>query len=112
MMLILFLLICAQTTPSDERKAEDPKTETTEAKPADSNKRIELNLLGAADTQAGESRRNENIQFNLVDNNALKELNIRLGTTATIVQEFRADRNYFGAEFGNPPSPVLHVAPA
>ena len=64
-------------------------------------KRVELNLLGQTDAAAGESRRNENIQFNLVDNNALKELNVRLGTTATIVTEFRPERNYFGAEFGN-----------
>jgi hypothetical protein len=51
-------------------------------------RRTELNLLGATDSAAGESRRNENIQFNLIDNNALKYLNIRLGTTATIVGEF------------------------
>ena len=44
-----------------------------------------------------------------MDNNALKELNIRLGATATIVQEFRPERNYFSTEFGNPPSAVLHV---
>ncbi|MDP2999988.1 MAG: TonB-dependent receptor [Bryobacterales bacterium] len=73
-------------------------------------KRVELNLLGQTDAAAGESRRNENIQFNLVDNNALKELNVRLGTTATIVTEFRPERNYFGAEFGNPPGAPLHVA--
>ncbi|MBI3472174.1 MAG: hypothetical protein HY013_12530, partial [Candidatus Solibacter usitatus] len=77
-------------------------------KPAESSKRIELNLLGATDTAAGESRRNENIQFNLVDNNPLKELNVRLGTTATI-HEFRAERGYFGAEFGNAPTAVLHL---
>lgn len=75
-------------------------------------KRVDLNLLGAADTNAGESRRNENVQFNLVDNNALKELNIRLGTTATIVREFHASRNYYGAEFGNPPGAVLHISPS
>ncbi|MCL5744566.1 MAG: hypothetical protein M1541_11670, partial [Acidobacteria bacterium] len=75
------------------------------------NKRIELNLLGITDSSAGESLRNENIQFNLVDNNALKELNVRMGTTATIIQEFRPDRGYFGAEFGNAPSSILHVAP-
>lgn len=68
------------------------------------NQRLELNLLGRTDAAAGESRRNENIQFNLVDNNALKELNVRLGTTATIVTEFRAERGYFGAEFGNAPA--------
>ena len=70
---------------------------------------MELNLIGKTNTAAGESRRNENIQFNLVDNNALKEMNIRLGATATIVQEVRPERGYFSAEFGNPPSPVLHV---
>lgn len=79
---------------------------------ADAQKRVELNLLGKEDTAKGESRRNENIQFNLVDNNALKELNVRLGATATLVQEFQADRGYFGAEFGNPPSPVIHLTAA
>jgi hypothetical protein len=73
-------------------------------------KRIELNLLGKTDAASGESRRNENIQFNLVDNNALKELNVRLGTSATI-HDFQPERGYFGAEFGNPPSTVPHLAP-
>jgi hypothetical protein len=73
--------------------------------------RTQLNLLGAADTKSGESRRNENVQFNLVDNNAQKELNIRVGTTATAVTEFNPARNYFGAEFGEAPTPVLHSAP-
>ncbi|MCC7175762.1 MAG: hypothetical protein IT159_11245 [Bryobacterales bacterium] len=73
--------------------------------------RTKLNLLGQTDAQSGESRRNENVQFNLVDNNLLRELNTRLGTTATIVTEFRPDRNYFGAEYGNAPGGPLHVAP-
>ena len=50
-------------------------------------RRTDLNLLNKTDTAAGESRRNENVQFNLIDNNALKELNIRLGTTATLIEE-------------------------
>lgn len=81
------------------------------AAPPEPNKRLELNLLGQTDAAAGESRRNENLPFNLVDNNALKELNVRLGTTATIIREFRPERNYFGAEFGNLPVAPLH-APA
>jgi hypothetical protein len=86
----------------------EPERRSGERPPeGDGGKRIELNLLGKTDAAAGESRRNENIQFNLVDNNALKELNIRLGTTATIVREFNPARSYFGAEFGSPPSPVL-----
>ena len=77
----------------------------------DAQKHVELNLLGKEDAAKGESRRNENIQFNLVDNNALKELNVRLGATATLVEEFRADRGYFGAEFGTPaPGPIALAA--
>ncbi len=79
---------------------------------ADAQKRVELNLLGKEDTAKGEGRRNENVQFNLVDNNALKELNVRLGATATLVQEFRADRGYFGAEFGNPAAAPAHLSAA
>jgi hypothetical protein len=66
--------------------------------------RTQLNLLGQTDSAAGESRRNENIQFNLIDNNALKELNTRLGVTATFVSVFEVNRNYFGAEYGTPPT--------
>jgi hypothetical protein len=72
-------------------------------------RRTELNLMGKTDTGAGESRRNENVHFNPIDNNSLKELNVRLGATATIITEFRPERGYFSAEFGNAPSPVLHV---
>ena len=75
-------------------------------------KRTELNLLGQTDVQAGESRRNENIQFNLIDNNALKELNGRLGTAATATSEFRPELRYFGTEFGNKPSGLIQLDPA
>ena len=81
-----------------------------EAKASEAGKRIELNLLGKTDTEAGESRRNENVLFNLIDNNVLKELNVRLGVTATITSEFRPERNYFGTEFGVPSPAPLHVA--
>jgi hypothetical protein len=93
-----------------------PTPETTKpaatSESSESRKRVELNLLGKEDTSAGESRRNENIQFNLVDNNALKELNIRVGASATVVDQFRPERGYFGSEFGNPPSATLHVQPS
>src|SRR4051794_29131696 len=76
-------------------------------------KRVELNLLGATDTSRGESKRNENVPFNLIDNNALRELNARLGTSATIVTEFRPELKYFGTEFGNAPGGMVHLdAPA
>ena len=100
-------LLCGEgrtpAPPPDASPAPDPKPG------AEGNKRVELNLLGHTDAQAGESRRNENLQFNLIDNNALKELSVRLGTTATIVEEFQPERNYFGVEFGNSPTAVLQV---
>ncbi len=74
--------------------------------------RTTLNLLGEVDSSSGESRRNENVEITLIDNNVLKELNIRMGTTATIVQDFDADKGYFGREFGGQPSRQVHLAPS
>ncbi len=91
--------------PAEKPKEEDPK-------PAEANKRVELNMLGKTDSASGESRRNENVQFNLVDNGALKELNVRLGTTATLVSEFNPASNYFGAEFGNSPRSAISLPAA
>jgi hypothetical protein len=88
---------------SDEAGLPDPTA-------ADVRQRTQLNLLGRTDTSSGESRRNENVQFNLVDNNALKELNIRLGTSATIIDTFQPERRYYGAEFGNAPTAPVHLA--
>ena len=74
--------------------------------------RTELNLLGEVDSGSGESRRNENVQLTLVDNNVQKEINIRMGTSATIVREFDASQGYFGSEFGNPPTRPIHITPS
>jgi hypothetical protein len=78
----------------------------------DNRTRLELNLLGKENTAAGEGRRNENVQFNLVDNNVIKELNIRLGATATIIEQFNPELSFYSAEFGNPPSAVLRLSRA
>ncbi len=85
------------------------KSNDTEAKPSDSGKQSDVNLLGKADTAVGESRRNENVQFNLIDNYSLKEANLRLGTTATIVNEFKVEQGYFGAEFGTAPKTLITI---
>ena len=52
------------------------------------------------------------MQFNLVDNNVIKELNIRLGATATIIEQFNPELSFYSAEFGNPPSAVLRLSRA
>jgi hypothetical protein len=108
---LLALSAGAQQRPAQpqQEKAGSEKPAEIENKQPEVNKRIEMNLLGKTDAAAGESRRNENIQFNLVNNNALKDLNVRLGTTATIVREFDPDNSYFGAEFGNAPKSSIAV---
>src|ERR1041385_2032661 len=95
------------------------KVRSTEAAPEtptppvpSEDKRTELNLLGKTEVQAGESRRNENVQFNLIDNNALKELNARLGSSATVTPAFQPEFRYFGTEFGNKPSGPMHISQA
>ena len=104
--MVLCPLTCqGQSAPAP---AKPESAETAPQPPAD-DKRTELNLLGKTDVQAGESRRNENIQFNLIDNNALKELNARLGTSATVTSEFLPEFRYYGSEFGNKPSPSVHL---
>ena len=96
--------------PGESTDSRDPQDAAGFTKSSTLDQRTEINLLGQTDTGAGESRRNENIQFNLVDNNALKELRVRLGTTATIIEEFKPTGGYFGAEFGASPKGQLHVS--
>src|SRR5437899_5302999 len=99
--------VATQEKPSAEVA---PETPTPEA-PAD-DKRTELNLIGKTEVQTGESRRNENVQFNLIDNNALKELNVRLGSIGTVTRVCQPEFRYFGTEFGNKPSGPMHLGPA
>ena len=92
---------------------EDTNSEQTPS-PAgqeDANSRTELNLLGEVDVEAGESRRNENVRISLIDNNVLKELNKRVGTTATLVQELDPEKGYFGGEYGGSPASPIHLIP-
>ena len=94
--------------------AQEATPPAASAKPADAPppnqvQRTSINLLGQTDAGSGESRRNENVQFNLIDTSTMKELMVRLGTSATIQPEFQADRSYFGAEFGAKPGQPLHL---
>jgi hypothetical protein len=90
--LVLAPLLAAQSVtppnpaPPEPGNAPQPQTQRTS-----------LNLLGRTDANSGESRRNENIQFNLIDTATAKELMVRLGTSATVHSEFHADRSYSAA---------------
>ncbi len=74
--------------------------------------RTRLNLLGEVNSEQGEGRRNENVRLTLIDNNVLRELNERLGISATAVKSFQADRSYWATEYGGQPSRPLHMPPA
>jgi hypothetical protein len=104
MELLLWLaLLLADDPPKPKEEARPIAAQaTTTAAPA--------NLLGRTDTQAGEARRNENLFITAIDNNAAKESNNRLGTTATAVEDFSTAARYFGAEFGLAPTALLHLA--
>lgn len=92
-------------------QTEKPKAAPAPAaeSPAPNQQRLNLNLLGQTDANSGESRRNENVQFNLIDTNTMRELNARVGTTATLIDAFQPDRGYFGSEYGRPPGNPIHL---
>ena len=110
-MSILLPPLACRGAPEQSKSAEAATERPTPRAPGD-DKRTELNLLGKTEVQAGESRRNENVPFNLIDNNALKELNARLGSSATVIPAFQPEFRYFGTEFGNTPSGPIHLSPA
>ncbi len=96
---------------SSATTAENPGSDAAQANNSGPD-RTELNLLGQTDSSAGESRRNENVRITLVDNAVQRELNERLGASATIIKVFKAETSYFGAEIGSSPSAPLHQAHA
>ena len=100
----VMLFAAQQESPKAEAQVEKDTSEKSSpeavaAEESGGRNRAGENLLGQADTSKGEARRNENVQINLLDTNAVRELNVRVGTTATIVQEFVAERGYWAAEY-------------
>lgn len=109
-------LVAQSSTPEDAKPGIVMETvvepaDETRATPVVNAAQTSANLLGQTNTSGGEARRNENVQVNLVDTNAAREVNMRVGTTATIVEEFRPDRDYFSAEYGGSEKAPIHVQP-
>jgi hypothetical protein len=50
--------------------------------------------------------RNENVAINPIDNNAIKELNTRVGITPALITEPKVEQNYYAAEFGRSAAPA------
>ena len=103
----LWFPLLAQAPP---KPTPEPKLEAVPAADgAAQANRTNLNLQGQTNTAGGEGRRNENVQFNAVDTNAARELNKRVGVTATLFEEFGSANGYYGAEFGNAPRTAIHT---
>ncbi len=107
MIVPLLLILLSHQKPSDVPntavRPDRPAAQTAAPAP-------QLNLLGRTDAQSGESRRNENVQFNLIDNNAAKELSKRMGTSATLFETFFPANIYYGREYGGAPSTPIHLS--
>jgi hypothetical protein len=56
----------------------------------------------AAPRMQAAGMRNENVAVNQIDNNAIKEANVRLGVTPTVILEHRAETTHYATEFGRP----------
>src|SRR5688572_32788422 len=55
------------------------------------------------------AQRNENVAVYAIDNNAVKEANIRVGTRATVSQFTSLEGTHFATEHGQAPSEALLV---
>lgn len=98
--------------PPKSAAADKPKIVLESVPPAAAAAGAQVDLAGKTNTEGGEARRNENVQVSLIDTNAQKEMNARLGASATVIEEFRPDRTYFAAEYGGRVAVPIHVAPA
>ncbi|MCX6631020.1 MAG: hypothetical protein NTW28_25690, partial [Candidatus Solibacter sp.] len=58
------------------------------------------------------ARRNENVHVNLIDNDATKEANIRLGDSVTVISQPLVEAGYYAGEHGRPPSEAVAALPA
>jgi hypothetical protein len=58
------------------------------------------------------AQRNENVAVYLIDTNAIKEANIRLGTNPQAVAEFAPETLHFSTEHGRPAAETLLLRPA
>jgi len=87
---LLVGLLVAVWSSAEEKKQLPPKTSSAPAAPARAR-------LDAA------ARRNENVQVNRIDNDAIKEANIRLGDNVTIVSEPPVELNHYATEHGRRP---------
>ena len=109
---VLFLSLAAATgavAQEPNQSRETPDSASADLGSGEGSERTELNLLGAVASEEGEGRRNENVRISLIDNNVLRELTARMGTTATVPVDLAIEHRYFGGEFGQPAKRALEA---
>ncbi len=110
---VLLMMLAALSALGQQDEPAPKKTPAeTQQQPVEEVDRTELNLLGEVDAERGEGRRNENVRITLIDNEVLRELTTRMGTTATVTSEFKVDEKYFATEFGQPVRRPPHQRPS
>lgn len=57
------------------------------------------------------AQRNENVQVHRIDNDAIKEANIRLGASLTFLSDVPVQTNFYAADHGRPPASLPLLAP-
>jgi len=114
--LVWLMAVAAAIAVPADTSAQEPADQSGSApnapeQPAeDDTERTTLNLLGEVDSEEGEGRRNENVRITLIDNNVLRELTTRMGTTATLPIDLRIEHRYFASEFGQPPRRIKEAS--
>jgi hypothetical protein len=58
------------------------------------------------------AQRNENIQVNLIDNDATKEANVRMGNNVTVLSQVPAETSAYAGEYGRAASESIAIASA
>ncbi len=96
------MVMCAAAQNSETKPAAAPAPAA--ARPAAAAKPV--TRLGST------AQRNENVVVYLIDTNAIKEANVRVGTRPTAVDEHSPESQYFAAEHGSAPSERVLVRPA
>lgn len=102
----LFVLPLAAQTGSATAKKKELKAVNTEGVSASSTSKAQESTLSNA-----AARRNENVQVNLIDNEATKEANVRLGDNVTFVPQPPVEAGAYASEYGRTPSESVEQSP-
>jgi hypothetical protein len=106
---LLAVLLFIFSLHAQEKGDRAPESSATPRTPTRSDKIRSGTVRGKLDATA---QRNENVAVYQIDNNAIKEANIRLGDKVTILSEAPVDVSYYATEHGRPAGEPVVLRPA